>query len=107
MAVEAMFQKSKATGRIPADVDVHRVTYKLRNVSFHRMLSLEDDQDTKVHLSLEPCSSTKESWHEFTITSVSKSVTSEHCRGLVSIGAHVSEGMSTFLSTSFMKLFEN
>ncbi|KAI1762472.1 putative polyketide synthase [Hypoxylon sp. FL1150] len=88
MAMEAIFQKSKVTGRIPASAGVNQVTYKLRNVSFHRMLSLEEDKETRIELALAPCMSTNESWHEFIISSSIKGVTTEHCHGLVSIGEH-------------------
>ncbi|KAI2613390.1 putative polyketide synthase [Hypoxylon sp. NC1633] len=91
MAMEAIFQKSKVTGRIPAAAAVNQVTYKLRNVSFHRMLSVEEDKETRVQLALEPCLSTKDSWHEFTISSSSKGIITEHCHGLVSIGEHAKE----------------
>jgi hypothetical protein len=70
---------------------VHQVTYKLRDVSFPRMLTLDDNVPTKILLSLEPCSSTKESWHEFSISSIARDGSGtheEHCTGLVSIGEH-------------------
>ena len=94
MAMEAIYQKSKATGRIPEEAAVNQVTYKIRNVSFPRMLTLDNDIGNKVVLSLEPCSSTKESWHEFTISSIAKDGSGtheEHCRGLVSIGEHAKQ----------------
>ncbi|KAI1773059.1 putative polyketide synthase [Hypoxylon cercidicola] len=91
MAMEAIFQKSKVAGRIPASAAVNQVTYKLRNVSFHRMLSLELDKETRVQLALAPCLSTKDSWHEFTISSSSNGIITEHCHGLVSIGEHAKQ----------------
>lgn len=94
MAIEAIYQKSKATGRIPQETAVNQVTYKLRNVTFARMLTLDDDIGTKILLSLEPCSSTKESWHEFIISSIAKDGSGtheEHCHGLVSIGEHAKQ----------------
>ncbi|CAG5139713.1 uncharacterized protein ALTATR162_LOCUS550 [Alternaria atra] len=94
MAIEAIFQKSKATGRLAENIGVNDVTYKLRNVSFPRMLVLSDSAPTMIQLSLTPCSSTKESWHEFTITSISREgedIQDEHSTGLISIGDAVSK----------------
>ena len=97
MAMEAIFQKTKATGHIPEDATVNRVTYKLRNVSFPRMLTLDRDHDTKIQLSLQACSSTRESWHEFTISTINRDGSGrsdEHSYGLVSIGEHPRPGQS-------------
>ena len=94
MAVEAIFQKSAAIGRLPSDISVNSVTYKLRNVYFHRMLTLDEDGDTTMELSLRSCSSTTDTWHEFVISSVAESNSIEHCRGLVSIGEHPQECLS-------------
>ena len=94
MAIEAIYQKSKAAGRIPEETAVNQVTYKLRNVTFLRMLTLDNDIGTKILLSLQPCSSTRESWHEFTISSIAKDGSGtheEHCSGLVSIGEHAKQ----------------
>ncbi|KAK9445239.1 Beta-ketoacyl synthase [Metarhizium brunneum] len=91
MAIEAMYQKSKVLGAIPDDAAVVDQTYKLRNVAFPHMLTLNEHAGTKLVLSLEPCSSTKETWHEFTISSIPKDgngALEEHCKGLVSIGEH-------------------
>lgn len=92
MAIEAMYQKSKALGAIADDATVVDQTYKLRNVAFPRMLTLNEHAGTKLVLSLEPCSSTKETWHEFTISSIPKDgngALEEHCTGLVSVGHDV------------------
>lgn len=87
MAVEALYQKSKATGRLADDIQVNQVMYKLRNVTFSRTLPLEDDdKGSKVLLLLTPCTSTKESWHEFKISSIVKDIISDHCQGLISLG---------------------
>ena len=94
MAMEAIYQNSKATGRIPEETDVNKVTYKLRNVTFPRMLTLDNNIGTQVLLSLEPCSHSNDSWHSFTISSIAKDgsgVHEEHCHGLVSIGSHVKQ----------------
>ncbi|GKT64373.1 polyketide synthase [Colletotrichum tofieldiae] len=86
MAVEAIFQKNKAIGRLADNVETHQVSYKLRDISFSRAMPLEDqDQDTKILFSLTPCSSTKDSWHEFNVSSLSKSIAIEHCKGRISI----------------------
>ncbi|OHW97941.1 polyketide synthase [Colletotrichum incanum] len=92
MAIEAIYQKSKATGKLSEDTLVNHVAYRLRDVTFPRMLTLEQDAGTKMLLSLESRASSKESWHEFTVASIAKDgsgTTEEHCRGLVSIDAQV------------------
>ena len=94
MAIEAIFQKTKATGRVSEETAINQLTYKLRNVAFPRMLTLDNHAGTKILLTLEPCMSTKESWHEFTISSIAKDgsgALEEHCNGLVSIGEHAKQ----------------
>ena len=90
VAAEAIYQKSKATGKIPQEVASNQLTYKLRNVSFQRVLNLDEHAGNKIVTTLHPCASTKESWHEFTISSISHDGTAtlqEHSRGLVSLGS--------------------
>lgn len=90
MAMEAMYQKTIATGRLAEGTPVNAVTYKLRDVSFPRMLTLDEGSPTIIQLSLTPCYSTKESWHEFVISSIANDgVHEEHSAGLVSIGSAV------------------
>ena len=92
MAIEAIYQKSKATGDIPEETAVNQVTYKLRNVSFPRMLTLDNNTGTKILFSLEPRAHSNESWHKFHISSIAKdgsAIHVEHCYGLVSIGDYV------------------
>lgn len=94
MAMEAIYQKSKATGRIPEETAVNQVTYKLRNTTFPRMLTLDNNIGTKILLSLESCSRSDDSWHIFIISSIAKDgsgIHEEHCHGLVSIGDHVKQ----------------
>jgi hypothetical protein len=99
MAIEALFQKSKATGRLPNETEINQATYKLRNVAFSRTLPLDDpDRDQKIILSLTPCSSTKDSWHEFKISSIGKDLIEDHCQGLICLVENTTEGM--FCSTS-------
>lgn len=88
MAVEALFQRTKALGRISPDCGISEQTYQLRDVRFDRALSLDNkDHDVKILLSLVERESTK--WHEFRISSIGPDRESdqEHCRGLVSIMA--------------------
>lgn len=94
MAMEAIFQKSVATGRLPEGTAVDQLTFRLRNVSFPRMLAFDEGSPTTVQLSLSPCASTKETWHEFAISSISQDgvdvgVNEEHSTGLISIGEAV------------------
>ena len=94
MAIEAIYQKSKAIGRIPEETATNQVTYKLRNVTFPRMLTLDNNIGTTILLSLESCSRSNDSWHNFVISSIAKdgsAIHEEHCHGLVSIGEHVKQ----------------
>ena len=95
MAIEAIFQKSNATGRISSDTAIDQVTYEFRNINFPRMLSLDQDHDARIQLSLQPCSSTKETLHEFVICTLDRDgsqTVEEHCYGLVSIGDQPKQG---------------
>ncbi|KAJ6190988.1 polyketide synthase [Penicillium mononematosum] len=86
MAIEAIFQKAKSLGRIPDTASVNQVSYKLRNITFFRALTVDEESgNTQIMLSLNPCTSTKDSWHEFKISSISKEVVNDHCQGLVSL----------------------
>lgn len=94
MAIEAIYQKSRATGRLPEETSINQVTYKLRNVTFPRMLTLDNNIGIKILLSLEPCSHSNDSWHDFVISSIAKDgsgIHEEHCHGLVRIGDHVKQ----------------
>ncbi|KAJ5487751.1 polyketide synthase [Penicillium desertorum] len=87
MAIEAIYQKKYAMGEIPEGTLASELPFKLRNVTFPRMLTLDTNGGTKILLSLQPCSSTKESWHEFTVSTITKDGSiEEHSRGLVSVG---------------------
>lgn len=93
MAIEAMFQKAKALGRIPDAATVNQVSYKLRNITFFRALSIDEESgNTKVMFSLNPCTSTKDSWHEFKVLSISKEIIHDHCQGLISLSEEGTEG---------------
>ncbi|KAI1319732.1 polyketide synthase dehydratase-domain-containing protein [Xylariaceae sp. FL0255] len=86
MAIEAIYPKKKATGELPAETIVNNVTYRLRDVTFPWVLTIDQNEGTKMLLSLETKHSSKDSWHEFNIASISKDTTSgleEHCHGLI------------------------
>lgn len=72
MAIETIYQKTYATGQIPEGTSISELPCKLRNVTFPRMLTLDTKSGTYILLSLQPCSSTKESWHEFTVSTITK-----------------------------------
>lgn len=94
MAIEAIFQKAKALGRLPDAVSVNQVSYKLRNITFFRALPIDEESgNTKIMLALNPCASTKDSWHEFKISSVLKDIINDHCQGLVSLSEEGIQGM--------------
>ena len=86
MAIEAIYQKTYATGQIPDGTSISELPFKLPNVTFPRMLTLNTKGGTLILLSLQPCSSTKELWHEFTVSTIIKDGSiEEHCRGLVGV----------------------
>lgn len=85
MAIEALFQKSTATGRILEETQIHQHSWLLRNVVFSKALVLYETADTVVMLSLNPYYGYKDSWHEFKILSAAEGITNEHCRGLIRI----------------------
>ncbi|KAJ0413691.1 polyketide synthase [Aspergillus carlsbadensis] len=87
MAIEAIYQKKYATGHIAEGTPITELVFRLRNVSFPRMLTLDTEGSTQILFTLHPSASTKETWHEFTVSTVTKDGSiEEHCRGLVSVG---------------------
>jgi acyl transferase domain-containing protein len=92
MAVEGMFQKAKACGRLRADVEIHQVGYAMRDIGFLKAFQIDDgDRGTSVLLTLIPETSTPDTWHEFIVSSVTDDVVSDHCRGRISIAADQSK----------------
>ncbi|KAK2010479.1 putative polyketide synthase [Colletotrichum eremochloae] len=87
MAIEALFQRTKALGRLSVDCSVSEQTYRLRDVRFNHALSLDNNKDRNVKMLLSLTERRGTAWHEFKITSIGPDRESdqEHCRGLVSI----------------------
>lgn len=86
MAIEAIYQKQKATSVIPSDNPVCNVTYHLRNVAFLRAMMLEGNgAEHQINLTLNPQHGTNGTWHEFKISTSADGVTNDHCQGLISI----------------------
>jgi hypothetical protein len=83
MAIEALFQKSKAIARISEETEIHQVSWLFRNVTFTKALVLDEGGDTSVILSLNPYYGHNDSWHEFKISSAIDDVTREHCHGII------------------------
>lgn len=85
MSIEALYQKSKVTGRISEETQIYQVSWLLRNVTFSKALILDESTDTTVILSMNQYHGYKDSWHEFKIISPIDNVTNEHCKGLICI----------------------
>lgn len=92
MALEAMWQKYKATDPAAAGVEaMNDLSYRFRNVKFEKALVLEQGKDTEVLLWLNQEAGSK-SWHEFTISSTTPDdFRIDHCSGLVRVQDAVSE----------------
>jgi hypothetical protein len=81
MAVEALYQAREATDPIDESILAEKYQYKLRNSTFPKALVLQENgPGTKVMLTL---AQQKDSWHEFTVSSLSGETWSEHSRGLI------------------------
>ena len=86
MAMEAIRQSTEGLRILENKVVPTRYHYKLRDITFPRALVLEDsDKSAKVMLALNPRAGTKDSWHEFKISSQVEGAWLENCRGLVKI----------------------
>jgi Polyketide synthase dehydratase len=92
MATEAIYQMSRSTYRTEETTEVYNVSYRLRNINFARALVLDDGTDHKIFLSLTPCMGSKDSWHEFKISSLREDLWTEHCRGLICLLLEEEEG---------------
>lgn len=96
MAIEALFQKSKAIGRVSEETEIHQVSWLFRNVTFTKALVLDEDADTSMMLSLNVYHGHKDSWHEFKILSATDEGTNEHCHGLMRITKNSIPGRFSF-----------
>ncbi len=84
MAVEALYQSRVGIHLTEGSVLAEKHRYRLRNIRFPRALSLEETGDGhKIMLSLAASPGTKDSWHEFKISSLNGNEWSEHCSGLI------------------------
>jgi Polyketide synthase dehydratase len=93
MAVEALCQSRLGIQLTEGSVLAEKHRYRLRNIRFPRALSLEETGDGhKIMLTLAASPGTKDSWHEFNISSLNGDVWSEHCRGLICAEEDVEQG---------------
>lgn len=92
MAIEALYQKAMSTSLISADAQREGVCYNLRDVTFSRAMVLDESTESKVLLSLAPCVSAKDLWHNFTISSLLDGTWYEHCRGRASLKENLDDG---------------
>jgi hypothetical protein len=102
MAVEALFQKSKSTGRLGDHIQRHEVCYRLRNVTFPRAMVLKEmGNGLNVLLCLNPCHGAQNLWHEFKVLSLAEDVSDEHCLGIICLGENSAEGDFVYHSSIF------
>jgi hypothetical protein len=81
MAVEALYQARQAIDPIDEALLSERYRYRLRNSTFPKALVLQENGlGTKVMLTL---AQQNDSWHEFTVSSLTGETWSEHSRGLI------------------------
>ena len=92
MVIEALYQKAITTSLISADTEREEVCYIFRDMTFSRAMVLDESTENKILLSLSPCTSAKDSWHNFTISSLIDDTWYEHCRGRGSLKKILDEG---------------
>lgn len=93
MAIEAIFQKSQATGALGEEIQSHEICYRLRDVTFTRAMVIEEQSaEQKIMLCLTPYPGAKDSWHEFKVLSLTEGKSIEHCFGLIRLGEVTKEG---------------
>lgn len=86
MAIEAIYQTHTAQSSATYREHAGALQYRLRNIKFDRALVLEEGSESKVSLSLNPLAGTKDTWHEFRVSSSNDGTTTmHHCTGLVRI----------------------
>lgn len=91
MAVEALFQKTRATAPEGAGVtSANDLAYGFRNVRFDKALVLEEGVESAITLSLtqQPGSG---DWSEFRVSTNTGDVSVEHCSGLIRVQDAVDE----------------
>ena len=89
MAVEAIHQCNEALTQIEGKKPIDCPRYRLRDVTFNRALVLEEGEEHKIMLALNPVPGGKSDWHEFAISSLIEGVWKENSRGLVRVEEEV------------------
>ncbi|EOD48494.1 putative polyketide synthase protein [Neofusicoccum parvum UCRNP2] len=83
MAVEAMFQTYCSLRPDGGVRSVEELCYRLRNIKFDKALVVEEDVPAEYMLTLNPLAGTKDSWHEFKVSSNKEGVMMDHVGGLI------------------------
>ena len=105
MAIEAIFQVNQANVADQDSKSVDEFSYRLRDVVFSKALVLEEDgKGHTIMLTLTPRTRSKDSWHEFRVSSLVEGLWSEHCHGLVRLATVVERGTFTNTLRSAPKL---
>jgi hypothetical protein len=95
MAVEAVRQARLGIHLTEGSPLTEKARYRLRDVIFPKALVLEENgEGSRIMLSLTKILGSKDSWHEFRVTSITNGVWSEHSRGLVGVEAYTKKGES-------------
>lgn len=90
MAVEALYQASRAGIFIERSVFEEKYRYRLRNITFSKALVLtEDATGRQIMTTLMP---SQERWYEFRISSLTDETWNEHSRGLISLEENSKQG---------------
>ncbi|KAH6886253.1 hypothetical protein B0T10DRAFT_516260 [Thelonectria olida] len=94
MAVEALFQKTRATAPEDAGItSANDLAYRFRNVRFDKALVLEEGVESAITLSLTQNPGSKD-WHEFRVSTNTDDVVVEHCSGLIRVQDAVDEPLA-------------
>jgi acyl transferase domain-containing protein len=96
IALEALFQKMRATNPNECPASANELSYCFRNVRFQRAMVVEEDKDVRMMLTLNKVSGSAD-WHEFRISSSEGDNTAEHCFGLIRTQDAVSDVSPTFI----------
>ena len=94
MAVEALYQKTRATG--PEDAVItspNHLSYRFRNIRFNKALVVEEGVQSVITLSLTEKPGSK-NWHEFRVSTNTADVFVDHCTGSIRVQDSVEEPLS-------------
>ena len=89
MAVEAIYQSNEALTQLETKTPIDHPRYRLRNVTFDKALVLEEGEEHKIMLILNPVPGGKSDWHEFVVSSLMDGAWKENSRGLVRVEENI------------------